>query len=596
MSFRIFNKNLVFTPSIVDNTPIPYKDDLKPFVSLETTMNNLEKSLVVIELTQSNFVSGTYRIRKSGYYKLTENIVFNPNSSKWDGVKLIGDDWNPTSVQTTGGASAQYPIAPYGPYHLGFFTAITIETNNVILDLNGFTLSQSIHHYLQQRFFSLIELSSSPFISGQGPTNFGSSVIYPRNVKVKNGLLGLTSHQAIHGNGMKSIILEDLSIFNYEQAGIALNGGENIIIRNVCIGKNSHNVFTRATYSQARFVRSFVQQLIDIGNPTIIIQGVVKTGTQILNELVVEMDQVYKDVVIDKVVPTSKLFNNKSMVVDGSIYGIILNVLGAAVNGFITSLDGTSGNKNILLQNININNLISNNTEIVGLSTDSESVYGLPSQKGPVGDVFRILEVSDTNGFYIPDVLSNAQCYISKYKKSIHAGTSSIDEDIYNSWVATPSTQLKGKKYFTCGGDAMAHVMKGNIGLFLSGVQELKMFNTVVENVYNYGELGEVELCQPNTPVYNGNRCRGVVMAASKNVFVNGLKIDTISSKTSDSIGVDFIGENSNIDIQNYNIQNIIQGDLLDSGLYPNISPASILINNATNVVGLNLVKIVKIL
>ena len=56
-----------------------------------------------------------------------------------------------------------------GAYHLGFFAAITVESDDVILDLNGKSLKQSKLHNLQQRFYSHIELASAPFIPKQGP-------------------------------------------------------------------------------------------------------------------------------------------------------------------------------------------------------------------------------------------------------------------------------------------------------------------------------------------------------------------------------------------------------------------------------------------
>lgn len=595
MSFKIFADLSDVTASNVLDEVKSGLNSIKPepsssnivYHTLETKMETLEKNLPVVEINQSHFLAGTLRIKQSGYYKLTENIVFNPNPSIWHDDKLDGKDWNPTPEQTDGESTALYPIMPFGPYHLGFFAAITVEANNVIIDLNGFSLSQSVEHYLQQRFFSLIELASSPFIPTQGPSNFGTTVFFPQYVKVKNGNLGLSSHQGIHGNGMKNIILEDLNIFDYEQAGIGLNGGENMIIRNVCIGKNSRNVFVSAAYSQSRFVRSFLQTVIKGGDPSITIQGIPKTGCEILSELVTEMDSVYKDVIIDKVVPTSPLFKNESLILDGSVYGLLLNVMGVAVNGFLQSLNNTTGNKNIYIQNLNVNNLDSAPVEVIGLSTDDVSqTYGLPAQKGPVGDVFRILDVSDPNTYYIPDVLSNAQCYLSKY------GHGSVDSSIYDTWIASGDNelgQLITDNYFICGGDSMAHVMKGNIGVFLSGTQNLEMYNVVVKNIINRGKLGEVDKCPPNTPVYDGNRTRGIAVIVNKNLYIKGLQVDTVKSKTADAIGIDFIGSTDKVTIENFNIMNIEQGDVLDGGAHPNVSPDSHLFNNKQNVSQLTL-------
>ena len=126
------------------------------------------------------------RITRPGIYVLQENIIFEPNKD---------NDFFPTMEQITSG---QYPSFTSGPYHLGFFAAITIESDNVLLDLNQKTIKQSALHNLQQRFYANIELASAPFIPTQGPGDFGSSVVTPTNVLIRNGNLGLSSHHGIH--------------------------------------------------------------------------------------------------------------------------------------------------------------------------------------------------------------------------------------------------------------------------------------------------------------------------------------------------------------------------------------------------------------
>ena len=165
------------------------------------SLNKIESNQDPILLNQSDFNYGTYRITSPGVYKLSEDIVFNPNPGTFDiDTKIFTDDndWMPKSNQST--------KFPSNPFRLGFFAAITVESNNVVIDLNGKNIIQSRAHYLQQRFYSHIELANQPFISTQGPAKFGNSFFAPTNVKIKNGYLGLSSHHGIHGNGMKNII------------------------------------------------------------------------------------------------------------------------------------------------------------------------------------------------------------------------------------------------------------------------------------------------------------------------------------------------------------------------------------------------------
>lgn len=55
-----------------------------------------------------------------------------------------------------------------GPYALGFFAAITIEADNVVLDLNNHTIEASLEFSLKQRFFNVIQFSSRVFEAHDG--------------------------------------------------------------------------------------------------------------------------------------------------------------------------------------------------------------------------------------------------------------------------------------------------------------------------------------------------------------------------------------------------------------------------------------------
>ena len=169
--------------------------------------NNTEYG--IINLRQSHFENGTIQIKKPGVYVLRENIVFEPNKS---------NGFMPTSDQM---ASGFYPSArDGGAYHLGFFAAIAIEADGVILNLNGHCIKQSKEHSLMQRFYANIELANAPFIMNQGPGSFTTESTYKaaKNVLIYNGTLGLSSHHGIHGNRMENIVLYDLVVEKFEVA------------------------------------------------------------------------------------------------------------------------------------------------------------------------------------------------------------------------------------------------------------------------------------------------------------------------------------------------------------------------------------------
>ena len=137
---------------------------------------------------------------------------------------------------------------------MGFFAGITVECGEVVIDLNGHTLSQSQNFYYQQRWFSIIELDSQPFMPAQGPGMFGATPSIASNVEIKNGVFGLTSHHAIHGNRNSNINIHDVEITNFETHGIQLNGFENVIIENVDIHDSSRIAFLKGNFFGLAFV------------------------------------------------------------------------------------------------------------------------------------------------------------------------------------------------------------------------------------------------------------------------------------------------------------------------------------------------------
>ena len=217
----------------------------------ENYMYDSNTAYATIYLTNKSFENGTVRITVPGKYILKEDIIFNPNEDH---------DFQPKDLQIISG---QYPIGKGSGFHLGFFAAITVETENVIIDLAGHTIKQSKLHNLQQRFFSLIELANSPFIPKQGPAPFSTENNYKaaNNVQIKNGVFGLTSHHSIHGNGMKNILITDAEFNDFEVAAIALNGATSSTLKNLRINGTSQHIPVLSSYSQSRFIRTFLKKL-----------------------------------------------------------------------------------------------------------------------------------------------------------------------------------------------------------------------------------------------------------------------------------------------------------------------------------------------
>ena len=248
-----FSKKKFKHLNIEQKQVLSYFENYKYVKKVENYIFNKNTPGAIVHLKKKDFDKGTVRLTKPGIYILQDNISFEPNKE---------NDFMPTFDQIKSG---QYPVGNEGAYHLGFFAAITIEGSGIILDLNFKTIKQSKLHLLQQRFFAIIETASSPFMPKQGPSilKFSNLSNYKAAnfLYIKNGRLSSSSHHGIHGNNNKNIFIHNLAIEKFEVAGCALNGVENCIIDNINIGNSSLNVRVLSLYSQARFIRTWLEKV-----------------------------------------------------------------------------------------------------------------------------------------------------------------------------------------------------------------------------------------------------------------------------------------------------------------------------------------------
>ena len=189
-------------------------------------------------LDATSFSDGTLRIQESGKYCLDDDIEFNPNPGSIMEPNIPFQSWWPTD-------SASYPGCmdlSGGAYALGYFAAVTIETNDVEFDMKNYEIKMDETFYIQQRFFTIFEIGSSPFITGEGVTDFGINDEIISNVYIHDGIIGLTAQSGIHANNAQNITIENLRIYNFETAGIHFNGFDTLTLNNLIIGPSSQYV------------------------------------------------------------------------------------------------------------------------------------------------------------------------------------------------------------------------------------------------------------------------------------------------------------------------------------------------------------------
>ena len=532
-------------------------------------------------LSQSNFSTGTVFLTDSGCYRLTEDIVFEP---------VPDNDYRAT----------REPYASIAAFRLGFFAAIAINGSSILLDLNTHEIRQSDAHALQQRFFAVIEVADRPFITGQGPADFTGAataheVVAGKNVVIRNGRIGRSSHHGIHGNNNDRLLIEDLTFKDYEVAAISLNGATHTVVRRVHMLGTFQRVPVLATYSSARFMLPFVDDVLATA-PASASKTQLETARATLDAL---MSQTFEDVIVEKArtgghinatahPAAASLFGNPSGLIDGTPYGIVLHARGVAVNGF--QCDRTEAQHDslhhVLIKEAHIEKTVGAVDEVIAL----RRIEGdNKPQRGPAGDLLQIERIMNLEtGVYEATALSEVKILLAKVaatlspSSSVNVGTLHIDADVI-SWRDTPSATLavghgEGATYeYVRNGDAMFHVNKGAFGVRVGGGHHIALQRVSVDGVENRGTAGLVSKLYGETHEgayylgasdgghpgqepqsgYGGGDARGISVEAATDVTMDSISVRGVYSALFWSFGVDIFNDASTVAMHDTLIYNV---------------------------------------
>lgn len=507
-----------------------------------------------IFLTNKSFEKGSIRVLVPCKLVLCESIQFNPNSGLNKDGNLISykereNDWFPKHDQEayfTPTKQQRHGDSPSNAFRLGFFAAITIEhTQGTIIDLNGFTLACSPIFALQQRFHALIELANQPFITNQGPAQFGENIRSAAKVWIKNGTIGRSSHHGIHGNGMRDVIISDLTFSDFEVAAISLNGGKRILIQDCQVKGTSKKVPVLGSYSTGRFLKliagEYIRHLKEIKESDESLNTLVVTLSNKLDFLNKELEVAEECVLTDKLELVPPIFKNPSFenpetkkleyLPDANPYGVALHSKGVMVNAFLcagaklTGLNDLSKlyeTSDVTIRRTNISNIRGNVREVLGMGLINDS-NSLPDPiADTAGSLFRFFPIlaqgmklsdkqeaeMDENGHPKLTVIGQVQIALAKIEqfiaKSANSKIKKLNRNLAEKlislipWAEGKMGNFKqsedrkfiwnlGDKEFRLfsNGDSMFHVNKGSLGLFLQAIDGLNLDRvnvTVVEN------------------------------------------------------------------------------------------------------------------
>ena len=576
-------------------------------------------------LSNADFTYGTYIIDKPGTYRLAEDISFNPNSpATLDAALASGElpgwvagalGWpSPVDAYSAGmplftqllpGGTTDFspsgPMTPaYDPaaYGVGFFAALAVTADDVVIDLNGHTIEQSAEHALLQRFFAVIELADQPFVPNQGPSDFGEGIDAAARVTIKNGTIGLSSHHGIHGNGNEDITITNVTFDGYEVGAVALNGVHGLTVRNVT-ATNRKDVPVLGTFSSAQFIKPYVDELARAGSSTTLsVDGQVLDVYGIQSALRDAINNTHADLIVSPHMVDGRaqinaathpveygVFHNKHGLLDGNSYSFLVNAFGVAVNGFPYTPTGDLGSRDILFQNVHVIDQQAFINEVPAID-----VGGGTAAIDPVGAVFQIrnlnpatgapvtISTNGERGRYTGNPVANAQAFVAKAKANGEFATSNLSTTRLNvpanvlSWVEGQRgyrTLAQAGVSYVCNGDSMFHVDKGVIAFKMDAASNVRMLGTSVDGLVNLGEAGS-GLCgnylegvsHPASTLngYGGAEVRGYTFAGSHDVVVSRSSATGLRSAHGSAIGFDIMTDSSDIHLLTDNVADVEAG------------------------------------
>ena len=383
----------------------------------------------VIELTSADFAQGTLRIKHPCKLKLTSNISFNPNrgtflpDGKVDPARTL--DWFPSrSVASNMDATFGYftgdVIQAYG---IGFFAAIAIEAEGVVVDLNSYTIAQHPEHSVMQQFFSCIELGDQPFPTNSGPFNFGSDLRRAKKVWIKNGILGYSSHHNLHANDSQEILVSAVTLKDCTVAGVSMNGSRKVALIDVEFKGHRKDVTVRGAFNEIRLDEKLMgayiarkTQMDSTWSPSAELltakANAKLTVEKVLNDIILHGAIRAHDAADATTLPAKDVAVLKNMtgLSDAIAYGFVLNAGDNATGKFLETRD-LKGNEasEIALIRCNIEAVVAQPIEVLAMSpgiaatqeveAGGEVLYNVDAQmRGATGAVLDFAVVFDYTG------------------------------------------------------------------------------------------------------------------------------------------------------------------------------------------------------
>lgn len=549
-----------------------------------------------VVITQKDVKYGTLRIKYPCMITLCEDICFNPNADK---------DWYPDASKPNNNELYINDITVSSVYEKGFFAVLTVEAEDVIINLNHKRIEQSKEHALQQRSFSVIQLNNQPTNPAITPTTSVSAT----NVCIKKGTVGRTSQYGVNGYKNNNVFIDAVTVTDFEETGINLNEADNVCLYDVIVECSRNDVPVNSLYAVARGNKKFAEKLLkmEFSPGSDVIKQLLITQLAVLKELMLETYYAVSNNKHVKCIPS--VFRNECGLPEGNCYGVFINSATSDAKGFLEQTPA-SYSDNITLQKCRVKNICAKVKEIVTIDTGNNS---LTPQVDVCGFLFQFLNSSRfTNDryFYNNNPVSDVQLTIANIQLNNNVPTAfstfgplNITQTVIN-WrnivppayfEADPNFKLRlynnngssaSSTLYTplCNSDYKFNVLKGAIGVRFDGLKNTNVKRLSVYDVYNKGLNGSL-ICggytmgNPNQGSmigYTGGFARGVIVSASTGTNMACTTIKNIFSSASSATGLTLHNNTTLTNLDKFYVANVTadkDGKYKDTGLLPNTPP-----------------------
>ena len=456
---------------------------------------------------EGNILKRPIFIENKGEYYVTDDIIidFFPRFPTEEDIRLL-------------------PSLRYG-----FFGGIFLIGEHIELNLLGHEIKMSESFALSQRFFSIIELTNSPFPIGGGlPLSMRKEDLkVGKYICIKNGRLGRSSHSSIHGNENRFITITKITMNNFEVGGIMMNGGKQISICKCNIGPNFQNLWVNAKFSAA-------QQLIH-HYYNVIPQEKEKS----LNFIKLE-EMVGETMSATDLNEVPKIFRNERRVIDGTVYGISLHKSGVAVgaHGDNSGMEKEHYGFHTKLSNINIDNLVGNVQEKTSFLYEGRIIRDISGQMIDLKDINTLVEVQ-----------LETKKWLEKYDK--FESTFFIPEDLPEE-KEDMSRYIREKCEERLGRDLMLHINKGVISCRLDGLNGTRIEKLSIENISNIsGRNPEIENLifsnMEDVKEYTGNDTIGLLLNNCYDTQGKKISVNNVYSERGTVYGIIIMNDSKHV-------------------------------------------------